>query len=67
MPQRCVSIWQKDMANARTITLFLPFLFQQSLTDDLLDSLNVVETLRVDQIHQIIVTAVQQEMFDVIG
>ena len=55
------------MAHAHTITLFLLFLFQQSLTNDLLDSLNVVETLRVDQIHQIIVTAVQQEMFDVIG
>ena len=54
-------------ASAHTMTLFLPFLSQQSVTDDLLNLLNIVETLRVDHINQIIVTAVKQEMLDVIG
>ena len=51
--------------SARTITVLLPFLSQRSVTNDLLELLNAVETLRVDQIYKVVVDAVKQEMFDV--
>ena len=62
-----LSVAARSLTSAHTITLFLPFLSQQSVTDDILDSMNIVETLLVDQIHQVVITAVRQEIFDVLG
>ena len=55
------------MSSFHSITLFLLLFAEKSITDDLFHALDAIHSLRIDKIHQVVVIAIEQEIFDVVG